>query len=452
MNLNADTLKDFINEKKIESMIVAGIDMQGKLFGKKIPAKHFLDIMNEGVYTCAVNLAWDVNLNFLDNYDFCSMETGLHDIKLVPDLTTLRLYPGVEKTAIVLGDLFEKNQEPVTVAPRNILKKQIEKAEGLGFKAFAASELEFYVYKENHDSVREKGFNNLQPLSPYPIDYSISRLNIDDWFLSKIVNEFEKADIDIESVKGELGKGQYEINFKYSDSLTMADQTAIYKSGTKEIAAVNGLLATFMAKPDTNDAGSSGHTHISLWDSNGENNLFYDPSSTDGLSKIAKHFLAGMLELTPELMVLYAPYINSYKRIINTGGAPSTNTWGIDNRTTAYRIDGKNNSCRVENRIPGADANFYLVMAACLASGLYGIENELELPSMTTTDAYVDPNVPQLPTNLVEALDRFKTSERVKEILGEDVVKHYTTAVENEIRDYFFEVTDWERRKYLEHI
>lgn len=452
MTLSIETLTKFIDEEKIESMIIAGIDMQGKLFGKKVPAKYFLDIMDEGVYTCAVNLAWDVNLNFKNNYDFCNLETGLHDIKLVPDLSTLRLYPWIEKTAIVLGDLFAKNLEPVSVAPRNILKKQIKKAENLGYKAFVASELEFYVYKENSDSIREKGFNNLKPLFPYPVDYSISRLNMDDWFLSKIVNNFGIANINVESVKGEWGKGQYEINLKYTDSLTMADQTAIYKNGTKEIAALNDLLVTFMAKPDTDDSGSSGHTHISLWDANGEKNLFYDPNSEDGLSKDAKHFLAGMLELTPELMVLYAPYINSYKRILNTGGAPSTNTWGMDNRTTAYRIDGKGKSCRIENRIPGADANFYLVIAACLASGLYGIENELELPPMTTNDANEDQSAPQLPSNLIEALERFKTSERVKEILGEDVVKHYTTAVEDEINDFFIHVTDWERRKYLEFI
>lgn len=322
----------------------------------------------------------------------------------------------------------------------------------MDIKHFFASELEFFVYKENSDSVREKDFNNLKPLFPYPVDYSISRLNIDDWFLSKIVKNFGKAEINVESVKGEWGRGQYEINLKYTDSLTMADQTAIYKNGTKEIAALNDLLVTFMAKPDTNDSGSSGHTHISLWDANGENNLFNDPNSEDGLSKIAKHFLAGMLELTPEMMILYAPYINSYKRIMNTGGAPTTNTWGMDNRTTAFRIDGKGKSCRIENRIPGADANFYLVIAACLASGLYGIENELELPSMTTNNAYEDQNAPQLPSNLVEALEHFKTSERVKGILGEDVVKHYTTAVENEIRDYFADVTDWEKRKYLEFI
>lgn len=451
MDLDIDKLESFINEGKIESIIIAGVDMQGKLFGKKVPAKYFLDIKNEGVYTCAVNLAWDVSLNFTNNYEFCNLETGLNDMKLVPDLSTLRLYPWVEKTAIVLGDLFNKNQEPVNVSPRNILKKQIKKAASLGYSAFAASELEFFVYKENPESIREKGFNNLKPLFPYPIDYSISRLNMDDWFLSKIVKNFEIANIDVESVKGEWGKGQYEINLKYTDSLTMADQTAIYKNGTKEIAAFNDLMVTFMAKPETNDSGSSGHTHISLWDQSGSP-LFWDPNGQYQLSETGRYFLGGMMALAPELMVFYAPYINSYKRLANTGGAPNTLTWGMDNRTTSFRVDGKNQSCRIENRIPGADSNHYLVLSACIASGLYGIKNKIDIPDPIMGNASEIAEVQRLPKTLLEATDLLEKSKIARELFGEDVVEHYLTAAKNEINDYFLEVTDWERRKYFEFI
>ncbi len=449
--LDLHTFEQQVQQGKYEQVIVAGVDMQGKLFGKKVPAQYFLEDAKDGIHTCAINLIWDVSLKFAENYTFCNFETGLQDMKVIPDLATLRPYPWIEKTAIVLGDLYNKDGSEVPMAPRNMLKKQLQKARQLGYQTFAASELEFYIFRETSESAREKNFANLKPLFQYPIDYSIYRLNVDDWFLRQLAPNLEAAGIPVESLKGEFGNGQVELNVKYAEALEMADRTAIFKNGLKEIAALNDLMITFMAKHDTNDSGSSGHTHISLWDEAG-NNLFYDAQDAYGLSQTARYFLGGMMALAPDLMLFYAPYVNSYKRLANTGGAPNTLTWGTDNRTTAFRIDGKGKSCRIENRIPGSDANHFLVLTACLASGLYGIEHKIDIAAPTTGDASRAPGVQRLPANPVEAIQRLENSEIARQLLGDDVVDHYLTAAKNELNDYFVEVTDWERRKYFEFI
>jgi Glutamine synthetase len=449
--VSIDELKRRTEEGKVEMVIIAGVDMQGKLFGKKVPARFFLEEAQTGIHTCATNLAWDVSLNFQNNYEFCNFETGLHDLKLIPDLSTLRLYPWVEKTALVLGDLTNKDGSGVDVSPRRMLQKQLEKAAALGYTAFAASEIEFYLFKETSASARAKNFAGLEPLFAYPIDYSIYRLNIDDWFLSQLVRHLESVGVPVEALKGEWGNGQIELNVKYAEALEMADRTAIYKNGIKEIAAMNGLMATFMAKHSTNDSGSSGHTHISLWDAAG-NNAFYDPERPHSLSETGRYFLGGMMALAPEMMLFYAPYINSYKRLRNTGGAPNTLSWGKDNRTTSFRMDGSGKSCRIENRIPGADANHYLVLAACLASGLYGIEHRIDIPEPVRGNASALADAVKLPTHLPEAVRLLERSDRVRELLGDNVVNHYLTAANNEIDQYFTDVTDWERSKYFEFI
>ncbi|MFM1655244.1 glutamine synthetase family protein [Brevibacillus sp. B_LB10_24] len=449
--LELEQLEQLVKSGDIQTVTVAGVDMQGKLFGKKVPAGHFLEDAKDGIHTCAINFIWDVSLKFAENYSFCNFETGLHDMKVVPDLSTLRTYPWIDKTALVLGDIYNKDGSEVSIAPRNMLKKQLAKANRMGYTAYAASEMEFYIFKETSESAREKNFANLKPLFSYPIDYSIYRLNVDDWFLSQLSRYLEEAGVPLEAIKGEWGNGQVELNVKYAEALEMADRTAIYKNGIKEIAALNDLMVTFMAKHDTNDSGSSGHTHISLWDESGAN-VFYDPDQKYGLSETGRHFLGGMMALAPEFMLFYAPYINSYKRLANTGGAPNTLTWGEDNRTVSFRVDGKGKACRIENRIPGADVNHYLVLAACLASGLYGIENRIEIGEPTRGDASNTPGVQRLPGNLAEAIALLEKSEIARTLLGEEVVEHYLTAARNELNDYFFEVTDWERKKYFEFI
>ncbi len=449
--MNLKQLQDHVQNGLIDTITVAGVDMQGKLFGKKLPARFFLEDALEGIHTCAINFIWDVSLKFSENYEFCNFDTGLHDMKVTPDFSTLRTYPWIAKNAIVLGDIFNKDGSVVSIAPRHMLKKQLKKAESMGFQAFAASEMEFYIFKETSESAREKNFTNLKPLFSYPIDYSIYRLNVDDWFLGQVSRYLEEIGIPLEAIKGEWGNGQIEINVKYADALEMADRTALYKNGIKEIAAQNNMMVTFMAKHDTNDSGSSGHTHISLWDNTG-NNLFYDPDHKHRLTDTGRYFLGGMMALAPEFMIFYAPYINSYKRLSNTGGAPNTLTWGEDNRTTSFRVDGKGKSCRVENRIPGADVNHYLVLTAMLASGLYGIEHQIDIAEPTKGNASSAPGVKRLPSNLAEAINLLEQSEIARQLLGTDVVEHYLIAAKNELNDYFFEVTDWERKKYFEFI
>ncbi|MED4911036.1 glutamine synthetase family protein [Brevibacillus centrosporus] len=449
--LDLSALKDQYQNGTIDMITVAGVDMQGKLFGKKVPVRYFLDDAVHGIHTCAINFIWDVSLKYAENYTFCNFDTGLHDIKVIPDISTLRTYPWIPKNAVVIGDIYNKDGSEVTIAPRNILKKQLAKAGALGYRAYAASEIEFHIFKETIDSAREKNFSNLQPLFSYPVDYSIYRLNVDDWFLGQLARYLEEAGIPVEALKGEWGNGQVELNVQYAEALEMADRTAIYKNGIKEIAALNNLMVTFMAKHDTEASGSSGHTHISLWDLQG-NNVFYDANHPYKLSDTGRYFLGGMMALAPEFMLFYAPYINSYKRLANTGGAPNTQTWGEDNRTTAFRVDGQGKSCRIENRIPGSDANHYLVLAACLASGLYGIEHKIDIEAPTKGDASSAPGVKRLPANLAEAIQKLSNSKIARELLGADVVDHYLTAAQNELNDYFLEVTDWERKKYFEFI
>ncbi|AJY76020.1 glutamine synthetase family protein [Paenibacillus beijingensis] len=449
--LSLAALGNMADSGEITSVIVAGVDMQGKLFGKRIPAKHFVEDAKDGIHMCALNLAWDVSLNF-GAFDFCNWETGAHDMKTVPDLSTLRPYPWSPQTAFVLADLYDKDGSGISIAPRNMLKAQIAKADSMGFKAFAASEIEFYIFKETAESVRVKNYTNLTPLFPYPIDYSVFRLTVDHWFLGQLTTNLEAAGVPIEALKGEWGNGQIELNVRYAEALEMADRTAIYKNGIKEMAALNNLMATFMAKQDTNDSGSSGHTHISLWDREGVYNRLYDPDAEYGLSTNGRYFLGGMLALAPEMMVFYAPYVNSYKRINDFGsGAPNTVSWGIDNRSTSFRFDGKGKSCRFENRVPGADANHYLVLTAMLASGLYGIEHKIEIPGPIKGNAS-GMELPKLPTNLYDACRLLEKSDTVRELLGSSVVDHYLQAVHLELQEYFSTVTDWERRKYFEFI
>ncbi|WP_080836509.1 glutamine synthetase family protein [Cohnella massiliensis] len=436
---------------EIRSVVIAAVDMQGKLFGKRVPVSYFLEEAKDGIHTCALNFAWDVSLNF-GAFDYCNWDTGVHDIKTVPDLKTLRPYPWSPKTAFVLSDTYEKDGSEVAVAPRNMLKKQISEAASMGIKAFAASEIEFYVFKETSETVRAKNFTDLKPLFEYPIDYSIYRLTVDHGFLGMLVENLEAAGVPIEALKGEWGKGQIELNVRYAEALEMADRTAIYKNGIKEMAALNGLMATFMAKQDAGDSGSSGHTHISLWDSEGVTNLLSDPEGEYGLSETGRYFLGGMMALAPEMMLFYAPYINSYKRLADFGsGAPNTISWGIDNRSTSFRFDGKGRSARFENRVPGADANHYLVLTAMLASGLYGIKNRIDIPAPVKGNAGTQA-VPLLPSSLMEARDNLERSEAARSLLGDAVVNHYLQAAKLEIDDFSKAVTDWERKKYFEFI
>lgn len=449
--IDQKTLKKMIEDGQIETIIMAGVDLQGRLYGKRLVANTYLKHFQDGVNTCSCNYGWDMDLILIPGMDFTGWHTGYHDMKALPDYSTTRIYPWFEKTAIILCDTTDEQNNLIDIAPRTILRRQVEKAQKMGFNPMMASELEFFLYKETIDSARSKDYRNLEPLFRYYGDYSVFRTSMDEWILGKIRRYLEEMGLDVESVKGEWGLGQVEMGIVYQEALEMADRHVLFKQGVKEISALNGLAATFMAKPSTTDSGSGLHIHTSLWDKNTKKPLFWDPKKEHGMSDTMRHYLGGMMQLAKDFQVFYAPLINSYKRYRPQSFAPYNISWGGDNRTVTFRVCGHGGSCRIENRTPGADANAYLSLAAVLASGLYGIEKKLEpVGDFITGDAYEAKDAPLFAMSLPEALRNFDNSEIAREILGDEVVDHYVKLFEWECKQYFIEVTDWEKRRYFD--
>jgi glutamine synthetase len=380
-----------------------------------------------------------------------------------PDLATFALVPWEEQVAACVCDLWTEHGDPVTISPRFVLQNVIKRAQAMGYEPMAAAELEFRFFRENQISLREKDFGpNLTPLNPGTNCYSISQASADDHLLGRIARMMRDHGIEIEGYNREHGPGMYEMNIRYADALTTADRTMLFKTGVKEICHQMGLTATFMAKWSDQEDGSSGHSHISLWDRGLERNLFWDEAAEGHMSPTMRSFLAGVLYALPDFMVLYAPVINSYKRYIEGTWAPLNTTWGMDNRTCAVRvINNGRRAVRLENRVPGADANFYLVLAAILASGLYGIEQQLTLPERLAGNAYDPATIAQaitegrirpLPRNLAESTSLFESSKVAREFLGADFVEHFVATRRWEVKEYEKAVTNWDRRRYLELI
>jgi glutamine synthetase len=469
------TLKTMIRRNEIDTVIIAACDMQGRLFGKRCCADFFLSGAIHGINICSNNLIWDIELN-LGRYSLAGRQTGLRDLRAVPDLTTLRLYPWFAKTALVMADLLHQDGSAVSAAPRNILKRQLARARDMGFTANMASEVEFYIFNETAEGARDKKYQDLRPLSRMPAE-SIHQSARYEGFLGKVRQNLNQAGVEVELARPERGQGQVEVNLKYTDALEMADRTVIYKNGIKEMAELDNLTVTFMARYRDEEPASGCHVHLSLLDLRG-NNVFYADSAEHHMSPICKQFLAGLQLLAPELMCFYAPYINSYKRYGSSFVVPSLLSWGIDNRTVAFRLIGRDQSLRIENRIPGADANPYLVLAACLASGLYGVENELDLKAPPTLGCVGQMQINQtqtgqaqtcftqanqipanktqhlkaLPTSLMAALANFEHSATARALFGDEVIEHYAQAAKMEIDSYLTSVTDWERRRNFEQV
>jgi len=399
----------------------------------------------------------------LPNLKFSNWERGFADIVMKPDLSTFVLTPWEEHVATCVCDLWTEHGEHVTISPRYVLQRVVERARSMGYEALAAAELEFRFFRENQMSLRDKDFGpNLTPLNPGFNCYAISQASADENVLGRIARMMRDSDIEIEGYNREHGPGMYEMNIRYASSVAAGDKTMLFKSGAKEICHDLGLTVSFMAKWNDQEDGSSGHSHMSLWDRNGERNAFWDESAPDHMSTTMRHFLAGVLDKMPELMVLYAPVINSYKRYIEGTWAPLNTTWGMDNRTCAVRVINVNQGAiRIENRAPGADANFYLVFAATLASGLYGIEHELALPERLDGNAYDAATIARalerghiqpLARNLSAATDQFEKSELAKEYFGPDFVEHFVATRRWEVSEYDKAVTNWDRKRYLELI
>ena len=452
--LTPDDLKEQVEAEAIDTVILAFPDHYGRLMGKRFDAEYFIaEAARQGTHACNYLLTVDMEMEPVAGYRFANWELGYGDFHLVPDMNTLRLASWLDKTALVLCDVKdETSHQPVAVAPRSILGHQLEKAKALGYHVNAASELEYYIYEDSYRQAHDKGYAELSPMGWYLEDYHLLQGTREEPFTAAARQHLKRSGIPVENSKGEWGLGQHELNIRYADLQTMADRHAIMKHCLKEIADGLGCSVTFMAKPHAGQAGSSCHIHLSLFD--GENNAFAGNEMMGPVagSDIFRYFLGGWMAHLPELMVFYAPTINSYKRYEDGSWAPTRIAWSYDNRTAGFRVVGKGNNLRIECRVPGADCNPYLAYAAALASGLDGIANRIEPPDIFEGDIYAARHLPRVPYTLDEALDNFVSSEFAKAAFGADVVEHYAHFFSTEIESYRSAVTDWERKRYFERI
>lgn len=449
-NLTVKELVGLVAAGEIDTVVVAFTDMQGRLVGKRISARLFLDeVAEHGAECCNYLLAVDVELNTVDGYAMSSWERGYGDMAMMPDISTLRRAPWLTATALVTADLQWLDGSPVEVSPRQILTAQLDRLEARQLVTLAATELEFIVFDNTYREAWAKGYRELTPASDYNLDYAMLGSTRMEPLLRDIRNAMDGAGMYCEGVKGECNLGQQEIGFRYSDALTTCDNHSVYKNGAKEIADSHGKSLTFMAKFNERE-GNSCHVHISLRDADGTP-VFADEADPLGMSAMFRHFLAGQLAAMRELTLLFAPNINSYKRYADGSFAPTAVAWGLDNRTCALRVIGRGQSLRVENRVPGGDVNQYLALSALIAAGLHGIENELPLEPPTTGNAYTG-GAPRVPSSLREAADLFEASAIARAAFGDDVVDHYVHAARTELAAFDTAVTDWERVRGFERL
>ncbi len=452
--LDLPTLTRMVDAHEIDTVLVVFPDQQGRLVGKRVTGHHFLDeVVDGGIECCNYLLTVDVDMHVLPGYRFANWDTGYGDVACRPDLTTLRLVPWLEGTALVVCDLFDlESGTPVEVAPRRILQRQIERAHDAGFDVMTASELEFFVFRESYDEAAARGYRDLTPQNDYVLDYHILQTTKDEYLIRSIRNGMDAAGIPVEFSKGEAEAGQHEINLRYADALTMADRHVVYKNGVKEIAALHGQSVSFMAKYDIDRVGSSCHIHSSLWPTSGDGSAMPDASGPHGMSDTARWWLGGLMAGARELAWCFAPYVNSYKRYQPASWAPTAIAWGLDNRTLGFRVVGHGDGRRVECRIPGADANPYYAFAATIASGLHGIEHEIEPGDPFVGNGYTAGDLPRVPHTLVEAIELFEGSPLAKEAFGEEVHEHLLNTAKQEWVHFNQHVTDWERRRGFERL
>ncbi|MFF8386695.1 glutamine synthetase family protein [Streptomyces kanasensis] len=451
--LSVDDLRALVADGEIDTVVLAFPDMQGRLQGKRFAAPFFLDeVLEHGAEGCDYLLAVDPEMNTVDGYAASSWSTGYGDFALRPDPATLRRVPWHPGTALLLADLALRDGSPVGVAPRGILRRQLERLAALGYTAHVGTELEFIVFKDTYEQAWDAGYRGLTPVNQYNVDYSILGTGRVEPLLRRIRTGMAGAGMTVESAKGECNPGQHEIAFRYDEALTTCDHHAVYKTGAKEIAAQEGVSLTFMAKYNDRE-GNSCHIHLSLQDADGRNPFAGEgpPGSPDSLSPVMRHFLAGQLAALREFSLLHAPNINSYKRFQPGSFAPTAVAWGHDNRTCALRVVGHGPSLRFENRLPGGDVNPYLAVAALVAAGIHGIEQRLELPDPCTGNAYAGDH-DHVPTTLREAAELWEGSALARAAFGEDVVAHYLNMARVELAAYDAAVTDWELRRSFERL
>jgi glutamine synthetase len=446
-NLTLDELNRLIDKKDIDTVILAFADMQGRLVGKRVAARLFReDVAEHGAEACNYLLAVDVEMNTVDGYKISSWETGYGDMVLTPDFDTLRLIPWLPGSALVMADLTTPDGVGVDVSPRAILKKQIDRLAEKGLVPFVGTELEFIVFDDSFRAAWAKGYTDLTPASDYNIDYALLASTRMEPLLRDIRLGMEGAGMYCEGVKGECNFGQQEIAFRYTEALATCDNHSIYKNGAKEIADAHGKSLTFMAKYNERE-GNSCHIHLSVRGTDGSAVM----ADGQGMSKLMEHWIAGLLHTMREMTLFFAPNINSYKRFVEGSFAPTAVAWGHDNRTCSLRVVGHGAGMRVENRVPGGDVNPYLAVAAIIAGGLYGIENELELEPMFTGNAY-ESDKPRVPSTLRDAAELFDASAIARAAFGDAVVEHYLNNARVEQKAYDAAITDWERVRGFERL
>ena len=449
-----DELRIDIADGTVDTVLAVFTDHYGRFLGKRFDAEFFVEeTAHHGTHGCDYLLTVDMEMEPVPGYRFASWEQGYGDFHLLPDLQTLRIASWLDRTALVLCDVEdEENHTLVSVAPRTMLRRQIDRATQLGFRAKAASELEYFIFQDSYRDAAARGYQGLTPAGWYIEDYHALQGAREEAFNGAVRRHLRQSGIPVENSKGEWGLGQHELNVRYADVLAMADNHAIYKQCLKEIADQMGISVTFMAKYAADAAGSSSHVHLSLWQ--GDNNAFAGEQSFGPVhcSDAFRWFLGGWLHHLPELMVCYAPTINAYKRFQAGSWAPTRIAWSYDNRTAGFRVVGRGQSLRIECRVPGADCNPYLVYAAALASGLDGIANQIEPPAVFEGDVYAAQHLPRIPMTLRDATLRFAQSHFANDALGQEVVEHYVHFFRKEQEAFDNAVTDWERKRYFERI
>ncbi|MGE2814585.1 glutamine synthetase family protein [Mycobacterium heidelbergense] len=453
--LSLAALDQLVGIDEVDTVVVAFTDMQGRLVGKRISARLFLDeVAAHGAECCSYLLAVDVEMNTVPGYAMSSWDTGYGDMVMMPDLTTLRLVPWLPATALVIADVCWADGSAVAASPRAVLRRQLDRLGQRGLAADVATELEFIVFDQSYREAWAGGYRGLTPASDYNIDYAILASSRMEPLLHDIRSGMQGAGLRFEAVKGECNKGQQEIGFRYDEALVTCDNHAIYKNGAKEIADQHSQSLTFMAKYDERE-GNSCHIHLSLRADDGPEKgkaVFADDSGPHGMSSTFRSFVAGQLATLRELALFFAPNINSYKRFADGSFAPTALAWGLDNRTCALRVVGHGRNIRVECRVAGGDVNQYLAVAALIAGGLSGIERGLELPEPCAGNAYEDPDAHRLPATLAEAAALFEASALAREAFGDDVVAHYLNNARVEVAAFNAAVTDWERVRGFERL
>lgn len=467
-------LKSQVKSGAIDTILVAFPDPFGRLVGKRFRADFFLDsVVKHGTHGCNYLLTVNLDMDPLDGFKVANWDAGFGDFGFRPDLDTLRVLPWQPGAAMVLCDFVRENGELVAEAPRSVLRRQLDLLAKQGQTCLCASELEFYLFNQTYHAAHTSGYRDLQPSSDYRIDYHLMQPTRDEPLMRAIRNSMCAARVPVESSKGEWGRGQHEINFTCAAPLPMADMHAVFKQGVRELAEQHGKAVTFMAKHTPGDAGSSCHIHMSLWERG--RNLFWatddDPyalrftsygavkrkgltrkKTEPGGSKLFRQFLGGLMKYSPELCLFFGPTINSYKRYQPGSWAPTRMAWAMDNRTTGFRVVGHGGSFRIENRMPGADANPYLAFSAMLAAGMAGVREGLDCGPEYRGNAYVDPKLARLPSSLRDATDLFEKSKLARTAFGDDVVDFYTHHARLEHEAFSNAVTDWEKQRYFEQI